>query len=134
MVFLVGISPIPVVRRVSAVAPTQIWTLRTNYFPNTATYAGNEMGSCIAMSEDGLFMVAGARWQKTANMMAEGMFYFYSRSGDIWTEREQWRAATPTNVSRFGWACDMDATGNKIVVSQPQITGKVEVYSRTNNT
>ena len=85
-----------------------------------------ERGFSVAVSEDGLYMVAG---EPAANNY-QGTVRVYFWNGASWTEQATLSATGIANNDRFGYSVDIDATGSRILVGAPGDDGSQgRVYS-----
>lgn len=104
--------------------------------------ADRHFGSSVSLSSDGLSLVIGAYFYPEG----KGAVYFYTRSGDVWTQRQKIAPGTGQIGDCFGQYIELSADGNTLAVSSygydtysgqtvvATSTGTTYIYVRSGNT
>ena len=99
-------------------------------------------GSSVSLSSDGLSLAVGAYFYPEG----KGAVYFYTRSGDVWTQRQKIQPGTGQIGDTFGQYIELSSDGNTLAVSSygydiysgqtvvARSTGTTYIYSRSGNT
>jgi FG-GAP repeat len=110
-----------------------VWTLQqTLTNPDNAAYY--LFGGPLALSRDGNTALIGAIGVPCAGGNC-GAVYVFTRSGNLWTERQKIVSGEPTSDEFFGRTIALSADGNTALIVQGFdlgiIIGKVFVYTRS---
>jgi hypothetical protein len=85
----------------------------------TAPASGDELGA-VALSADGATLVAGAPNDGFASCAGCGSATVFVRAGTTWTEQALLTSPDPAPFEAFGYAVDVSADGNRVVVGVPR--------------
>lgn len=95
-----------------ACTPTRV---HAAYVKASTTRAFDNLGACIALSEDGARLAVGA----PGDGASPGAVYVFVRSGTAWAQEARLQASNPDNGDQFGASVSFAADGLRIAVGAP---------------
>jgi len=75
--------------------------------------ADRHFGGSVSLSSDGLLLAVGAYFYPEG----KGAVYFYTRSGDVWTQRQKIQPGTGQIGDTFGQNIEISGDGNTLAIS-----------------
>jgi len=90
--------------------------VRTAILKASVPYEGEELGTSVAISSDGLVVAAGAPYYSGG----EGRVYVFVK-GDTWGLSAKLTAATPIGYPYLGWSVAISGNGNVIAAGAPDL-------------
>lgn len=96
---------------------------------------GNSFGNRVAISQDGNYIVVGARHQRYSNADStlSGMIYIFANTSNIWTEQANFQGPNITNYSLSETGLQINDDGTVVVASSAS-SPSVNAYTRSGNT
>jgi hypothetical protein len=117
-------------RSVSAFASGNTWTQQQKIL---ASDEMNKFGEAVALSSDGNSLIVGD-W---ANSSGTGSIYFFTRSGNTWTQQQKILASDATSGDRFGISVALSSDATKLIVGASRVNsnaGAAYYFTRSGNT
>ena len=91
------------------------WTQEQKLMPSV-TYSSGLFGCSVNINDAGDRVVVGA-YGADYNVTDGGAAYIFDRSGNTWTETATLQSANAVAALQFGYGCEMDTTGNILMIS-----------------
>ena len=95
-----------------------------------------EFGSSIAFSEDGDYLLIGAKGDRSSGSWT-GRVWAYSRSGNTWTNNQNFIPPNITNNDNFGYSLDITGNSTAVIGGRAETVGGVadagaaHIYTRS---
>lgn len=99
----------------------------------------NSFGTSASLSSDGTHLLISAQSDSTQGVNSGAMYYF-TRSGDVWTQRQKFYAPDPQAGAYFSNSCVISNDGLYAVIGAYDYSGaftnqgKIYIYERSGNT
>ena len=100
-----------------------------NGFLSPTNGANSRFGTSVAISDDGNYIIVGARTD--LELSQSGAVYIFFKSGATWTQQAKLKSGSTAINGFFGASVDIDATGTRCVVSSHISGGYNYVFLRT---
>ena len=101
-----------------------------------ASQAGEGAGNSVAIDRNGTRIVVGAYWRTVSSLTLAGAAFVWKRTGTTWAEEATFVSSSPEATDYFGYACGIDANGERVIIGSPgmSVAGVASIFVRNPGT
>jgi len=101
------------------------WVQEAKLYPNVRTL-GSRFGWSVSINHDGSKIIVGAPYDNNKNNETDvpgcGAAYIFERTNTTWNQTKILKTNTLVTNDKFGYAVDINESGNRVIVGAPQKT------------
>ena len=91
----------------------------------TDRLSGDALGSSVALSGDGLRVIAGTVFSDPGGTTDAGAAYLWVRSGTTWTQEAKFTASDKLAIDHYGWSVTISNDGSRVAIGAPSADSTV---------